>query len=250
MLICLLVYLSMVKAYLQTLKNLLFPKTCLACCRPLDNNSGAVICPECAQAIKKNLPPLCDLCGRQIRQRQIYKRVCPVCQRVNFFFDRALAPCIYEGVIRKLIHKFKYQNREHLDAFLAGLLVDFIRQNRGMLNFCDLVMPIPLHKARLREREFNQAELLACFVAEELRLPLSAANLWRRRFRRPQAELKPVLRRKNISGCFALREPKEVKGKKIILVDDVLTSGATCSEAAGELKKAGALCVWVLTLAS
>ena len=209
-----------------------------------------MLCSNCWLEIKKNKPPFCAICGRQIRGIQISKTVCPDCQRQNFFFDHALSPCVYEGVIRELIHKFKYQNKDHLSSFLAKLLIEFLYQYRISLNLFDLIIPIPLHRVRLREREFNQAELLARHVAEEFSLALSSANLWRKHHRQAQMELKDEERWENIKGCFALRNPAQVKGKNIFLVDDVLTTGATCSEAASVLKAAGAVSVFVLTLAN
>ena len=241
----------MLKTFLGSLLNIIFPKTCLVCHRPLkDSNISNFLCLDCWRSIKKNAPPLCTICGRQIRGVQVYKSVCPACQRQQFSFDRAFSPCVYEGVARELIHKFKYQNRDYLSQILSKIIIDFIRQYRITLIFFDLVMPIPLHKTRLKEREFNQAELLAHQIAREFSLPVSASNLWRKKYRKPQVELKEEKRRENIKGCFGLRNPAEVKGKNIILVDDVLTTGATCSEAASVLKAAGALSVWVLTLAN
>jgi len=176
--------------------------------------------------------------------------LCPACQKQSFYFDRAISPCAYEGVMRELIHKFKYQNKDYLSSLLSKLLIEFINQYQIRLDDFDLVMPIPLHKIKLREREFNQAELIARRLAEGFSIRLSSANLWRKQNRQPQAELKTDKRWKNIRGCFALRDPQEVKGKNIFLIDDVLTSGATCCEASSVLKKAGAGSVFVLTLAN
>jgi len=241
----------MLKTFMGSLLSVIFPKTCLACHRSLkDNDISDFICPDCWSSLKKNVPPLCTICGRQIRKVQIYKSVCPDCQRQHFSFDRAFSPCVYEGITRELIHKFKYQNRDYLSRTLGRIIIDFIRQEHITLSFCDLVIPVPLHNAKLREREFNQAELLARQIAREFSLPVSTSNLWRKKYRKPQVELKEEKRKENIQGCFGLRNPAEVRGKNIILVDDVLTTGATCSEAASVLKAAGAFSVWVLTLAN
>ena len=240
-----------IKPFLNHLLNVLYPKTCLVCHRPLENKAVKnLLCFNCWQGIKKNTPPLCAICGKQIQGIQVTKRVCSDCQRQSYAFDRAFSPCIYEGVMRELIHKFKYQNRDYLSPVLAGLLIEFIYQYHIALNLFDLLMPIPLHKVRLREREFNQAELLARRVAEEFSINLECSNLWRKYYRQAQMELSLDRRWKNIKGCFALRNPAQVKNKNIVLIDDVLTSGATCSEAASVLKAAGAGSVFVLTLAN
>jgi competence protein ComFC len=241
-----------IKEVLNHLLNIVYPKTCLVCHKPLENNAiDNLLCFNCWQGIKKNRPPFCVICGRQIRGVRVSERVCPNCQGKNFSFDRTLSPCIYEGVIRELIHKFKYQSKDYLSSLLTRLLIEFICQYQINLELFDLIIPIPLHKIRLREREFNQAELIARKVTEEFPLPLSASNLWRKHHRQAQMELEEMSERwKNIKGCFALRNPAEVKGKNIILIDDVLTTGATCSEAASVLKAAGAGSIWVLTLAN
>lgn len=239
------------KEYFGSLLNIIYPKTCLVCHSRLENNTvDNSLCTNCRQEIKKNIPPFCVICGRQIRGNQIYKNVCPNCLRRNFCFDRALSPCVYEGVIRELIHKFKYQNKGYLNRLLTGFLIEFIRQNRITTQLFDLVMPIPLHQTRLREREFNQAELLARRIAQEFCLVLSSSNLWQKHHRKTQMELKKTQRWENIKDSFALRNPSQVKGKNILLIDDVLTTGATCSEASSTLKAAGAEIVWVLTLAN
>jgi ComF family protein len=242
----------MFKDYLSRIINIIYPKTCLTCRKPLENSRKEnLLCSNCLQGIKKNTPPLCTVCGRQIRGIQVPKGLCYACSaNKNFSFDRSFAACIYEGEIRELIHRFKYQQQDYLNRFLAGLLIEFVYQNRISLDIFNLVMPIPLHKTRLREREFNQAELIARPLAKEFSLRLSSDNLWRKHNRVAQMELSDKQRWDNVKGCFALRNPQEVRGKNILLIDDVLTTGATSSEAAGVLKTAGAGSVWVLSLAN
>ena len=237
--------------FLKHLLNIIYPRICMICRTRLGKNAiDNLICPHCWAKIKKNTHPVCAICGRKLTKKHIHKKVCPDCQRQHFFFDRAFSPCVYEGIIRQLIHKFKYQNKDYLSALLSKLLIEFMHKNSIMNNLFDLIVPVPLHRTKLREREFNQSELLARRIAVEFSIPLSQSNLWCEHHRQPQMELDKELRWANIKGCFALRNPAKVKGKKILLVDDVLTTGATCSEAAFVLKDAGASCVFVLTLAN
>jgi len=112
-----------------------------------------------------------------------------------------------------------------------------------------MIMAVPLHPKRLREREFNQSILLAREISKALKLPLILNNLQRIRWTRPQIELKGKERLMNVKGAFTLRDPKEVKGKSILLIDDVYTTGATVQECSKVLKKAGAEKIYVLTLA-
>ena len=238
-------------AFLNRLVNFFYPKSCLICRNSLENNAiENLLCLNCWQIINKNTAPCCAICGRQIRDKHLIKRVCLACQRQSFYFDRALSPCVYEGVIREVIHKYKYQGKYYLSSVLEKLLIEFIYQQKISMELFDLVIPIPLHKIKLREREFNQSELLARRIAQEFSLSVSADNLWRKHNRLPQIELMPDQRWKNVKDCFALRYPQQVKDKNILLIDDVLTTGATCSEAAALLKNAGAVSVFVLTVAN
>ncbi len=239
------------RLFLKHILNIAYPRICLSCRVPLRGDSiDGLLCHNCWAGIKKNNPPLCAICGRQMQAAEISSKVCFSCRRKNYSFDRALSPCKYEGIIRELIHQYKYQNKDHLALPLSRLLIDFIKQYRINLRLYDLVIPVPLHRTKLREREFNQAELLAQRLAKEFSLAFSSSNLWRKYHRHAQMELSEDKRWENINGCFALHNPAEIKGKNIILIDDVLTSGATCSEAAAVMKSAGAVTVLAITIAN
>jgi ComF family protein len=165
-------------------------------------------------------------------------------------FDRAFAPCIYEGPVKDLIHEFKYRKNDYLASTLSALMIDFIREYDIPVSSVDTIIPMPLHPARLREREFNQAELLAKCIASVYTKTVSTDNLVRLRHTRNQAELQGADRLENVKDCFSVKMPGLVKGKNILLIDDVLTTGATSSEASRTLKNAGANTVFVLTLAN
>jgi ComF family protein len=153
-------------------------------------------------------------------------------------------------VIKELIHQFKYKNREYLDKLLARLMIDFIKEYDLPMEIIDLVIPVPLYTSRLREREFNQALLLSKEIALEFKKKLVYDNLVRLRNTRTQTRLKDSERLLNVRNSFALAKEKDIKGKNILLIDDVLTTAATVSEAASALKHAGANVVFVLTLAN
>ncbi len=122
-------------------------------------------------------------------------------------------------------------------------------RNLRLISEIDVVMPVPLHRKRLRQRGFNQALLLSYGVGSAFEIPLSVDNLIRSRFTRPQVELSGEERIKNVAGAFAIRRPGEVDGKSVLIVDDVFTSGATMNECAAVLKEGGAARVTALTLA-
>jgi ComF family protein len=165
-------------------------------------------------------------------------------------FDRAFSPCLYEGVVKELIHTFKYNGRDYLGATLSKLMLEFIEDYNIPVDLLDLIIPIPLHKTRLREREFNQAQILSSYIARKFNKKLILNNLRRIRYTKTQTELETDQRLLNVKDSFAITKKEEIKDKNILLVDDVLTTGATSSEAAYALKNSGANVVFVLTLAN
>ncbi|MCX5708930.1 MAG: ComF family protein [Candidatus Omnitrophica bacterium] len=233
------------------LKDIIYPKTCLICKQDLASTCvDELVCVKCWASIKKNTPPFCHRCGRNLDKESLAKTYCSGCLKNEMHFDRAFAPCIYEGPIKELIHEFKYRKIDYLAATLSGLMVDFIREYDVPMSSIDVIIPVPLHPARLREREFNQAELLAGHIAPFYTKIVSTDNLVRLRHTRTQAELQGADRLENVKDSFSVKMPDLVKGKNILLIDDVLTTGATASEASRALKSAGANSVFVLTLAN
>lgn len=242
----------MLGSLINGLKDILYPKTCLLCKKNIKNHPCVedTVCAGCWEKIKINPPPFCHCCGRHLKKNSPVKNICPDCLKKKFHFNRAFSPCVYEGTIKELIHEFKYKNKDYLGQVLSRPLVNFIKEYNLPIDYLDLIIPVPLSQIRLREREFNQAEVLSKHIAKEFNKELSNDTLRRIRHTKTQVQLETEERLANVKGSFALAPNKEVKGKNILLVDDVLTTGATCSEAAGVLKNAGAGIVFVLTLAN
>ncbi len=240
----------MLRRLLDGLTELVYPKACAVCKESLKGKScvDSVVCASCWDKIKKNTPPFCYRCGRHLDKP--LKNICPACVRKQLHFDRAFSPCVYEGAIKELILDFKYHNKDHLGKTLSKLMTDFIRQYRLPMDFMDLVVPVPLHKTRLREREFNQAEILCENIAGEFSRTMLGNALIRNRNTPTQTDLEVSRRLLNVRGSFSVNDINAVKGKNVLLVDDVLTTGATSSEAALALKTAGSGVVFVLTLAN
>lgn len=238
----------MLKKFFQGLMDILYPKTCLSCKTRLITE--VLICPDCASKIRKNIPPFCTRCGRHLEKKNLNKNICPACLKTPLHFDRAFSPCIYEGVIQDLIHQFKYNNKQFLGPVLAKLMNEFIREYGISLDFIDQIIPIPLNSTRMREREFNQSEILSRHVAEELKKDVFKDLLIRSRNTLTQTGLKNNQRLENVKGSFRVMNKELVKGRNVLLIDDVLTTGATASEAAYTLKSAGTNIVFVLTLAN
>ena len=242
---------AFLEAFLSGLVELIYPAICLSCRKKLPPDTPhRHVCPQCWNGIKKCVPPFCRRCGRQLDSRAPGKNICPECVRTQLHFDRAFSACRYEGVAKDLIHQFKYGQKHYLGETLGRLMVEHALTYHLPFEVIDGVVPVPLHKAKLREREFNQAEVLGAFVAQEFGKKVIADALVRRRPTRTQAELSGRERFANVRESFEVADPAGVRGKNLLLVDDVLTTGATSSEAALALKKSGAGIVFVLTLAN
>lgn len=242
----------MLRQFIKGLRDIVYPKACLACKTRLPEAAAEdkIVCSGCWSKIKKNVPPFCFRCGRHLDKNNPTKNICSSCVRQILHFDRAFSPCIYDGVVKDLIHAFKYRGKDHLGKPLSRLMVEFIKEFNLPLEAIDLIVPVPLHKSRLREREFNQAEILSRHISREFNKNSLADILKRKRNTQTQTGLEPQARFKNVKDSFQVSDAAPIKGKNILLVDDVFTTGATCSEAAYALKQAGAGIVFVLTLAN
>jgi ComF family protein len=160
-------------------------------------------------------------------------------------FDQALAVGYFEGPLREAVHQFKYRPCRALGRPLGQWMAEYIRLTAEI----DMVVPVPLHSTRLKQRGFNQALLLADCISRQHSISLCFDTLLRVKPTRPQVELNEAERIKNVAGAFALCHPKTVALRRILLVDDVFTTGATMHECASVLKNAGAAQVTALTLA-
>lgn len=171
------------------------------------------------------------------------------CRTHRLRFDGAFSAAYYEGVIKELIHQFKYGRHEFLVGPLTDVLTRYVREIDILANNIDMVVTVPLHRKKMIERGFNQAELLGRSVGKFLDMDVCARGLRRVRSSPSQTKLPYYKREENVRGAFVVGKPAQFMGKDILLVDDVLTSGLTASECARVLKEAGARRVYVLTVA-
>lgn len=223
----------MANVYLDALADLFYPQRCAAC----STRASDVLCRPCFEALPRVTPPVCGRCGMQTAF-EVYG--CDACRNVDFSFDGARAPLRYEGVGEELVHALKYRGyRPVVGKVMAPLMADTVAGERF-----DAVVPVPLHRLRLMKRGFNQAELMARDLARRIEAPLSD-KLRAVRGTRDQVELTAEERRRNVSGAFGVRGSLD---GRVLLVDDVFTTGATLNECASVLKQAGAKEVQAMTL--
>jgi ComF family protein len=173
---------------------------------------------------------------------------CGNCANQTLHFDAAVAGYRARGVVRRLIHEFKYHQRIYLRHVIGDWLVAALEDPRLNPERFDVIIPVPLHSAKRRERGFNQAELLARSLSARSGLPVQFA-MERVRFTQTQTAFDRAERMENLHNAFRLRRGRDVRGLRVLLVDDVLTTGSTLSECARVLKRAGASCVYAATAA-
>jgi len=181
---------------------------------------------------------MCTICGTPFVSETQEDHLCEDCLRKRPFYEATRAPYYYRGSIMTAIHRFKYGPKSLLGDSLGPLLARFAETwLHGSRNI--LTMPVPLHPKRLRQRGFNQSLFLARHVAKRLHTELDFISLRRVRYTSPQTGLKKEERRKNVHGAFQLNNPENVKGKTVLLIDDVATTGNTLNECARILRKSG-----------
>jgi len=194
--------------------NLIYPLSCSVCGTKMAQNTG--LCEECLAKVQRN--------------------------------DHGIAACQYDSVIKKAVHLFKYSGVMSLVNSFSVILMEFIAKRIDMRNI-DVIVPIPLHPVKLRERGFNQSGLLCGYISRQYGVPVEPAWLVKVRNTRPQSALNRKERLGNLKDAFLAKDHGLLRGKRVLLVDDISTTGTTIREAARALKKAGASAVRAVTLA-
>lgn len=235
------------RTWLEAAAGLLYPPHCAGCGVALAQSS-ACLCRPCRRARERAVGSRCAVCGQPYGGALTSAFRCMNCGDRELSFDFATAAYRSRGVVRKLIHQFKYNRQMHLRHLLARMLTEGFRDPRLEVMRPQALVPVPLHAARQREREFNQAGVLAELAGRRLGLPVSDC-LRRTRYTLTQTDFHREERFGNLEGAFALRRGAQVEGLTVALVDDVLTTGSTADACARVLREAGAAAVVVITVA-
>ena len=232
----------------RALVDFFFPPKCPLCGESLGELPLERPCPLCLSEIKFFSHPRCPRCGLGFRETPGDDHLCSGCLTEERYFTKARAIAPYEGLMAEAISRFKYQGASRLAKPLGALLGEYQDLEFPFAEF-DLILAVPLHPQRLRQRGFNQSMLLARRLSHRHSIPLDFTSLQRTRHTLPQTHLSGSERQKNIRGAFEVRRPEVISGKHVLLIDDVFTTGATVQECSKVLLKAGAKRVDVLTLA-
>ena len=229
--------------WLTPLITFVFPAKCRRCDTPMGVGKVHYLCNACWDQIELLKPPWCQICGLPR-----WSAVCADCREHPPLFRRLRAVAFYEPTLREAIHLMKYEKKQVISKHLIQLLQAHLPQDLASTDY-DFLLPIPLHTNRLRQRGFNQAEQIAQGVAQVWGVPVQTDILLRTRDTVPLSSLESREERtKNIAGAFEVRPQDSIQGRKILLIDDIFTTGTTINEALKVLRFANPDCVDVLTL--
>jgi len=233
---------------LKWLLSFVFPGKCMFCDKEMRMGIGDVICTRCQKTIKLKGGKRCLLCQRELFGAGDIK-LCSICEKKNLKFDVNYAPFNYTGEISSAIKRFKFAKRAWYGKYFAEFMADELKDKKIRADY--IVYP-PVNRKTYIERGYNQSEVLAQFLSKKLEVPCIRRGIYKLRQNEKQSLQKRETRFSNVRGVFALTSSakKLIKGKNIIFADDILTTGATASECADILKKAGALTVISVTIAT
>jgi ComF family protein len=236
------------KEILTGIADLVFPPRCVTCDDLLERHGSLPFCPSCLDGIRFIRSPLCPRCGVPFPFTEGEDHLCGDCLTAEKTYTVARSVGRYEETLLTAIHRFKYRGRTGIGEILGGIMADFAGGIWDMKVF-ERIVPVPLHRRRLRERGFNQSIILARELSKRFDIPLDFTSLRREVFTPPQVGLGRKARSANVHSAFAIRHPERIAGRRILLVDDVYTTGSTLAECARVLIRAQAEAVAVLTLA-
>jgi competence protein ComFC len=233
--------------FLERVASFFLPPQCYCCGDFLDEGQRG-FCPDCLSRVRWIVPPFCTVCGIPFLSPEAENHPCGMCLKKERYFTEARALGHYEGALQEAIRRWKYEGKVHLAPLLGQWMAERFYDHWASSRF-DLLLPVPLHLERLRERGFNQALLLVKEISRRTGIPYGKRILRKDRPTSPQAGLSGLKREKEVKGVFSVVAGEEMKDKSILLVDDVYTTGATANECSRVLLVAGAQRVDVLTLA-
>lgn len=236
--------------YFHALLDLFYPRYCLHCNAHLNDSQELYLCPYCKKTLAFIQNDHCLRCGTALGPHitPTIHEGCPACRDKYLYFDTITSITRYDGVIKTLIHKFKYARQTFVVSSLNNI-VAMQTQFKETLSDIDIIVPVPLFWLKKLHRGFNQSELLSVGIQRHISKPISRNNLYRIKNTVSQTQLSRTQRQSNVHNAFFVKNPTLFKGKKILLVDDVLTTGVTASECSKKLKESGAESVHVFVLA-
>lgn len=233
--------------WLDAVLALFYPNVCQHCRQEPASYRDGYLGDRCRASVQRIVAPFCDRCGLPFEGEITTAFQCANCREMELHFEKARSVVAARGVMLEVVHRYKYDRALWFERFLAGLLVEGAATPLRQEGW-DLIVPVPLHPRKEHEREFNQATRLAVHLGRAAGLPVRSRVLRRVLHTRTQTLLSRKERAANMRRAFALIDAGAIKGRRVVLVDDVLTTGATTSASARVLLEGGAtaVCVWTV----
>ena len=245
-------YKNMLEYIKEGALNFVFPLNCEICQKPIRESKGYSICEDCFNRIEFIEKPYCVKCGKPLIKTEFFLKnkdiLCADCRKEKYSFKFARSVTVYNKILKKFIHLYKYYNEKKLADPLGKLLINYLLKCKEFEKI-DLLIPVPMHKNDLRKRGFNQSVLLGRKIGNYFSIPIEEKILIKEKSTPFQINLSKKERKKNLIKVFSVKEPEKFENKNILIVDDVFTTGSTVNECAKEIKKAKAKNIFVLTLA-
>ena len=239
-------FLQKLKTQINTTFRTVFKSSCILCKIEISENNN--LCSLCWNNMEFISEPACNVCGNPLDFADGSTNRCPECIVITRTFDKARAATMFNENSAKIIHNFKYYDQLHLSKKLAKFMYF---SGRELIEEANVICSIPLYKTKFFKRKYNQAQLLAYYIAKYAKRLKNLDNdvLTRKKDTKPQSTLTGTQRKQNIKNAFAVKKSDNVRNKHVLLVDDVVTTGSTISECTKILKNAGARKVFILTFA-
>ncbi len=236
-----------IQKFFKSLVDFIFPPQCYVCKKILKDEDG--LCFECLSKINFISKPMCECCGYPFEFKissSKYDLLCPRCLMHTHKFDKCVSVVRYDETSKKIILPFKHGDKTQLAKFMAKLMCV---SGKKLIADSDVIIPVPIHFTRMLKRKYNQASLLCNFIARQYNKKVLYSTLLRNVATKSQGHMSLFQRKHNVSGAFIVRHPEQIKGKSVLLIDDVFTTGSTVDECAKVLRKNGAKKIFVLTFA-
>lgn len=242
-------YIKTLYEYIDTFLNFIYPRNiyCILCDTSIDRDEGYSICQDCKDKLNFIDEKTCDKCGKPLEELYLIDR-CPDCINNINYYSKAVSCIEYDDLSKKIIYDLKYHKKRYISYHVAELIYDRLRESY-LYNF-DIIIPVPLHKAKEKERTFNQASIIGKYLGQMLDVKTNNKTLIRVKNTITQNQLTKEERRKNLEGAFDVINEDNIANKDVLLIDDVFTTGSTVNTCAKVLLDKGALNVFVATLAT
>jgi ComF family protein len=238
------------KKYADELLDLIYPRVCFGCKVKLPICSGIYLCEKCLNKVKYLCPPFCHFCGIPVGENIFEEKTsrCIECTSQRYYFKKGYTASIYDNLIKECIHSLKYNSHTYLGSTLGTVMSEYAKKFIPVEDI-DLIVPVPLHWKKLRDRGFNQSVVLGSVLAEKTGVMFVSKGISRTKSMPSQVRLSRNERMHNLEGAFCVTKPEYFVNKRLLLVDDVFTTGATMNECARALIKSGAKEVSAFSLA-